>query len=81
MVGNYGWGFPRSVLGPLLFLIYINDIANSISNKCLLYADNTSLLRVVDDPVQSASSLNSDLRKIHSWSVDWQVAMNSSKTP
>jgi len=74
-------GVPQgSVLGPLLFLIYINDITHSLSNKCLLYADDTSLFRVVDDPVHSALSLNSDLCKISEWSAEWQVTMNSDKT-
>lgn len=74
-------GVPQgSVLGPLLFLIYINDITYSVSNKCLLYADDTSLFNVVDDPALSASTLNSDLQNIIEWSDNWQVTMNSKKT-
>jgi len=45
-----------------------------------LYADDTSLFSVVDDPTQCAQSLNGDLRKIYDWSVFWQMTLNSSKT-
>ena len=39
------------MLGPLLFLIYINDITDDLASLPLIYADNTTLLEVVDDPV------------------------------
>ena len=38
-----------SVLGPLLFLIYINDLSSGVTSNCKLFADNASLLSVVND--------------------------------
>lgn len=73
-------GVPQgSVLGPLLFLVYINDITEGLESTPLLFADDTALLEIVDSPEQSALILNNDLEKISNWSKKWLVTMNPSK--
>ena len=61
-------GVPQvSILGPLLFLIFINDWSNRLSSNPRLFADDTSLYSVVRDTNLSAKALNNDLLKIDSW--------------
>ena len=70
----------RSVLGPLLFIIYINDITDDLASLPLIYADDTTLLEIVDDIAVSAGRLNSDLNKIAVWADKWLVTMNPVKS-
>ena len=61
-------GVPQgSILGALLFLIYINNLSNDIKSKCKLFADNTSLFSEVHEIDTSANDLNHDLEKISEW--------------
>ena len=70
-------GVPQgSILGPLLFLIYINDLSDGLKSECKLFADDTSLFSVVNDINTSASDLNEDLEKIGNWAFKWKMNFN-----
>ena len=61
-------GVPQgSILGPLLFLIYINDLANGLSLIAELFADDTSLFSVVLNANTTAKELNNNVVKISNW--------------
>ena len=70
-------GVPQgSILGPLLFLIYINDLPNELKSNAKLFADDTSLFTIVKDKNKSANMLNNDLRWISKWAYNWRILFN-----
>ena len=71
-------GVPQgSILGPLLFLIYINDLPNRLKSNAKLFADDTSLFTIVKDKNESANIRNNDLSLISRWAYDWKMLFNS----
>jgi hypothetical protein len=74
-------GVPHgSVLGPLLFLFYVNDIADNLLSLTRLFADNTSLSYSSQIPYTIEDEMNSDLESISIWSKQWLVNFNPQKT-
>ena len=69
-----------SRLGPLLFIIYMNDIVEGIESNILIFADDTSLMASGSDPAETVEQLNRDLVKISIWAKKWKVLFNAKKS-
>ena len=78
---NISCGVPQgSILGPLLFLIYVNDMSGAVSNKLLLYADDSAIL-VADKCLSNIETvLQNELEIVSEWLVDNKLSLHLGKT-
>lgn len=68
------------MLGPLLFLVYINDLPGALESLAKLFADDTSLSPTVSGFSLSTSRLNIDLTKVSGWAYKWKMTFYSDIT-
>ena len=72
-------GVPQgSVLAPLMFLIYINDLPDGVSSYMNMFADDAKIMRQVRNP-EDCQKLQQDLDKLHEWSAKWLMEFNADK--
>ena len=72
-------GVPQgTVLGPLMFLLYINDISNNLTSHIRLFADDCIIYRTILSP-EDLLHLQEDLDRIFNWTTHWQMQFNVQK--
>ena len=74
---NIKAGVPQgSILSPLLFLIYINDLTDNLISNSKLSVDDTSIFSVINNKHLSANKLNQDLNRLNNWAFQWKMSFN-----
>ena len=77
---NITFGVPQgSILGSLLFLIYVNDMSGVIDNKLLLYADHSAILVADKDISTVENALQTDLQIVSEWLIDNKLSLHLGK--
>ena len=67
------------MLGPLLFIIYINDLPDDLNNDSLIYADDSKLMAPMSEDELRNNYLQADIDKIVKWCNTWKMKLNISK--
>ena len=67
---------PGSILGPLLFIIIINDIPANLECNLKIFANDTSLFSLVRDPNECSAKLGKDLGRVARWVHQWKMSFN-----
>ena len=74
---NISAGVPQgSILGPLFFLIYINDLPQGIISKLKIFADDSSLFSLILDQIRCSIQMNNDLQKVSEFAHQWKMSFN-----
>ena len=68
-----------SVLGPLLFIIFINDLRDVLKNFCQIYADDSKIIAALDETELCENHMQNDIRSLEKWCNDWSMKLNVKK--
>jgi hypothetical protein len=75
------YGIPQgSILGPLFFILYINEKTMVISANRVLFADDTSMIITKSDPMEFTKTINRNIIKINRWFKSNSLSLNTDKT-
>ena len=69
-----------SILGPLLFLIYVNDMSGAVNHKLLLYADDSAIMVADKNGSTIEILLQKELEVVSEWLVDNKLSLHLGKT-
>ena len=78
MAQGYKWNTTSSVLAPVLFVIYINDLPECVKSDVFLFTDDTKFFREIKDD-SDASIIQSDLNELFKWSETWLLKFHPDK--
>ena len=72
-------GIPQeSVLGPILFVLYINELPSSVDSEAYLFADDTKIFRIIDN-IRDPEILQDDIKQLEKWSENWLLKFHPEK--